>query len=539
MPSTPTLPLRRRRAFAMASALLAVTALVPAGRMSAATRAPAGPSGSLALAIGYEPNSLDPAVDYEIGATTVLATVYEGLVRAVGERDVKIVPDLATSWRPSADGKTWTFHLRPHVLFHDGSPVDAAAVKFSFDRLAGNKQGAAAVFSEVASVEVVDPLTVRFHLQYPFASFLSSLATVWGADIVSPKTVGNHTISASGTSYLDDHDAGSGPYTLVSWQRHQKIVLRAFPGYWGGWTGQHTATVTLLWPASSSTQRLELQQGALDATDNMSPQDFAAVGQGQGITVVDRTAQTIRDIRLNTAKGALRSKLVRQALSYAFDYDGVIRGVFQGHASRMRGIAPTGFENFIPAKRLYTFDLAKAKSLLAQAGYAGKPLSFTIAYLPDDRQAIQMGQIFQADLAKIGVTTKLQGIPGATYSQIDRKPSTSPDIWFGTWGMDYADDAEEYWTFFYSKNTPPYGVNVFFYNDPTTDSQLVQARKATDAATAQRLYRSISDRVYDQALEIWPAQPDEIVAVRDNVHGYRYNYLYGFFYYPLYDMSKS
>jgi peptide/nickel transport system substrate-binding protein len=526
----------------LAAAVVAALAFAPASRAGASPSVAgkaAGPSGTLAVVIGYEPASLDPAVDYDTGGNTYLGNVYEGLVRAVGERQVKIVPDLATSWQQSPDGKTWTFHLRPHVKFHDGSPVDAAAVKFSFDRMLQAKQGAYADFSEITRVEVVNPLTVRFHLQYPFASFLPALACLDGADIVSPKTVGNHKIAPNGTSYLNDHDAGSGPYMLASYQHHQKIVLKAFPGYWRGWSGHHAATVTIEWPASSSTQRLELERGGIDATMNLSSQDFAAVAQESGIGVIERTAQTIRDIRINTTRGALRNKLVRQALSYAFDYEGVIRGVFQGHAARMRGVGPTGFENFVPAPHLYTFDLNKAKSLLAKAGYGGKKLSFTIAYLPDDTQAIQMAQIFQADLAKIGVTAKLQGIPIATYTQVIQKPSTDPQIWIGAWTMDYNDDAQEYWSYFYSKNVPPIGSNVFFYSDPTTDRQLLQARKATDMGKAYRLYQQICNRVYDQAIEIWPVQPNERVALRANVHGYQYNYLYSSYYYPLYDMYRS
>ncbi|HKC72724.1 MAG TPA: ABC transporter substrate-binding protein, partial [Chloroflexota bacterium] len=423
--------------------------------------------------------------------------------------------------------------------FHDGSTVDAAAVKFSFERFLKAGQGAAGAFAEISKIDVVDPLTVRFHLHYPFSSFFPSLTSLWGSEIVSPKTVGRTTIAPNGTSYLGDHDAGSGPYMLVSYQRRQSIVLKAFPGYWGGWQGHHAANVTIEWPASSSTQRLELEQGGIDATDNLSAQDFAAVAHEQGIQVVERTAQGIRDIRLNAVKGALRSALVRQALSYAFDYDGVVRGVFQGHAARMKGIGPVGLENFVPARHLYPFDLKKARSLLAQAGYAGKKLSFTMAYLPDDTQAIQMAQIFQADLAKIGITTKLQGIPIATYTQVIQKASTTPDIWLGGWSMDYPDDAEYYWSTFYSKNVAPLGNNYARYGDSTTDRELLEARAATDPKTAYRLYQKICDRVYDLAIGLWPVQPNDRVAVRSNVHGFQYNFLEGNTYFPLYNMYRS
>jgi peptide/nickel transport system substrate-binding protein len=401
------------------------------------------------------------------------------------------------------------------------------------------KQGAYADFTEIQRISVVNNLTVQFHLAYPFASFLPSLTCLDGAPIVNPRIARGHKIGANGSSYLNDHDAGSGPYELVSYQHHQKIVLRAFPGYWRGWSGHHAARVVISWPASSSTQRLELERGGIDATMNLSNQDFSAVAHESGIHVNEYKAQTIRDIRLNTAKGALSNLAVRRALSYAFDYQGVVRGVFQGHAARMRGVGPTGFKNFVAERNPYTFDLNKAKALLKGSGVPSKQLNFTIAYLPDDTQAIQMAQIFQADLAKIGVKTKLQGIPIATLTQIDQKPSTDPDIWIGAWTMDYNDDAQMYWSYYLSSNTPPVGGNQMYYKDRVTDQWLNKGMRATNARTALGWFTAVCHRVYAQAPNIWPVQPDERVALRNNVHGYTYNYLYSNYYYPLYDMWRG
>jgi peptide/nickel transport system substrate-binding protein len=525
------------RAVMIAGTVIILTC-APALRAGAATRGNAAAS-TLVVVIGYEPASLDPAVDYDTGGNTYLANVYDGLVRAAGTNKVKTVPDLARGWNVSRNGKTWTFHLRPGVKFHDGSTVNAQAVKFSFDRMLKAKQGAYPDYAEIQSISVLNPLTVQFHLKYSFASFLPSLTNIDAAEIVSPKTVGNHKISATGASYLNDHDAGSGPYMLASYQHHQKIVLKRFPGYWRGWHGPHANTVVIEWPSSSSTQRLELERGGIDATMNLTAQDFSAVSHESGIHVVEHTGQTIRDIRLNTAKGAMQNRLVRQALNDAFDYNGVIQGVFQGAAARMRGVGPTGLKNFVPVSHPYTFDLAKAQGLLKQSGVPKKQLNFTIAYLPDDTQAIQMAQIFQSDLKKIGVTTKLQGIPIATYVQVVKSPSTDPDIWIGAWTMDYNDDAQMYYSYYYSKNVPPSGGNVMFYKDPVTDRLLNKGLHATSGGAAYRYYRQVVNRVYAAAPNIWPVQPKERIAVRNNVHGYSYNFLYSAYYYPLYTMYRS
>lgn len=529
-----TLPRLDRLAVAAVLVALAVAPATASARP--ATRPANGPTGTLTIAIGYEPASLDPVIDYDTAGNTYFGNVYDRLVSAVGSKKVKVAPDIATSWKESKDGKTWTFKLRPRVRFHDGSPVDARAVKFTFDRMLQAKQGAYGDFSEIKRVQVVNPLTVRFHLKYAFASFLPSLTTLDGVDIVSPKTVGNHKIGSNGSSFLNTHDAGSGPYQLVSYQRRQQIVLKAFPGYWGGWKGRHVAKVVIQWPASSSTQRLGLQRGGLDATNNLSTQDFAAAANDPGVVVRTYTAQTIRDIRLNTAKGAMQSVKVRQALNYAFNYNGVIQGVYHGAAAKMRGVGPVGFKNFVRAAHPYTYNLAKAKSLLAASGVAKKDLNFTIAYLPDDTQAIQMAQIFQADLAKIGVTTKLQGIPIATYTQVVKSPRTDPDIWIGAWTMDYNDDAQLYWLYYYSKNEPPVGSDVMYYKDPVTDRLLARAVREPNAGRAYHLFAQAVTRVYRAAPNIWPVQPKEHVALRSTVRGYSYNYLYSNYYFPLYSM---
>jgi peptide/nickel transport system substrate-binding protein len=494
------------------------------------------PSGTLTIAIGYEPGSLDPVVDYDTGGNTYFGAVYDRLVTAVGTTNVQILPDLATSWSESRNGTVWTFRLRPNVKFHDGSPVTAQAVKFTFDRMLAAKQGAYGDYSEIKRVAVLNPLTVQFHLQFPFASFLPSLTNLDGVEIVNPRVVGNHKIGSNGSSYLNDHDAGSGPYELVSYLHHQQITLKAFPGYWAGWNGHHTARVVIEWPASSSTQRLGLERAGLSATNNLSSQDYGAVSQESGIVVHRYTAQTIRDIRLNTARGALKNVLVRRALNYAFDYNGVIQGVYHGLAAKMQGVGPTSFKNFVKATHPYTFDLNKAKALLAQSAVPKSQLNFTIAYLPDDTQAIQMAQIFQSDLAKIGVTAKLQGIPIATYSQVVKSVSTDPDIWIGAWTMDYNDDAQMYWLYYYSKNEPPVGSDVMWYSDPTTDRLLVQALHASTAKQAYHLFQLVCYRVYAAAPNIWTVQPDEQVALRSNVHGYSYNFEYSNYYFPLYNM---
>lgn len=530
------------RRFAVFVAALVGLVVAPVLRTSAAPQSThpfRSISGTLTLNIGYEPASLDPAVDYDTGGETYMGAVYDTLVKVVGTSRTQLQPELATHWNVSHDGKIYTFYLRPHVHFHDGTLLTSHAVKFSFDRLLKAKQGAYGVYAEVKQVNALKPLVVQFVLKYPFASFVATLADLDGADIVSPKTVGRHQIAANGASYLANHDAGAGPYELVSYQHNQRIMLKAFPGYWGGWAGRHVARVVLQWPASSSTQRLRLEQGTLDGTITMTPEDFAAVTHENGIRVVRHTGQTIFDVRINTTKKGLNNIHVRRALSYAYDYNGVAKGVWRGLATKMQGVGPTGLANFIKVAHPYTFDLKKAAAELRAAGPAGKHLTFTVAYLPDDTPNIQAAQLFQAACAKIGITIKLQGIPIATYAQLITKPSTDPDIWFGQWTMDYADDAEMYWLYYYSGNVPPNGSDVMYYRDPVTDKLLLKGQHAVSEKVAHKYWQQAMNRVYQAAPNIWTVQPQEQIALRSNIGGYRYNFLFSKFYWPVYSMYRT
>ncbi|MDB5060054.1 MAG: extracellular solute-binding protein family 5 [Chloroflexi bacterium] len=524
------------RSFAVVAA--ACLSLMPAHSITAASHSLAT-NPPLVIDVGYEPVTMDPQIDYDTAAAIPLANAYDGLVRAVGVKSVKIVPDIALSWKQSADGKTWTFKLRQGVKFHDGSTVDAAAVKYTFDRLFALNQGAVSDFSEIGSVTVSDPTTVVFHLKTPASFFLTSLTSVWGTGIVSPTTVKAHQVKNDwGKKWLYEHDAGSGPWTISQWVHNQKIVLNPFPGYWRGWSGAHVGQVVYQWPSASSTQRLGLEHGDTDIAMNMTPQDFDAVSHESGISVQDFTAQTIRDIRLNNTKGPLKNRLVRQALSYSFDYNTFVKAVFKGHAARMTGVGPTGFANYVPAKHLYTYDPNKAKQLLSQAGY-GNGVTLQVTWQTGDIAAQQMAQIWKAEVAPLGIKMNLQPLTSAQYNSQSQKPTTMPDVFFGQWTMDYADDQQEYFLFYYSKVLPPANSNVMYYKNPTVDTMLEQAMAATDSKKAADLYAKICDTVYNDAVEIWAAQPNDRVAIRSNVHGFVYNFLYSSYYYDLYALSKS
>ncbi len=320
---------------------------------------------------------------------------------------------------------------------------------------------------------------------------------------------------------------------------NQKIVLDPYPGYWKGWSGNHVGEVVLQWPAASSTQRLGLQHGDVDIAMNLSPQDADAMQKTSGFTVPEYTGQTIEELRVNTSKGPLHNKLVRQALAYSLDYYTFVNAVYRGHGSRMLGQGPTGLADYIPAAHPWTYDLTKAKSLLAQAGYPNGGITLQLTWQDGDNYAPLMAQIWQAEVAPLGIKLNLQPLTPSQWSSESQKASTSPDLFFGQWTMDYADDQQMYWAYFSATNGPSSG-NVFYFNDSPWQKTLEQAVAATNVLP--RLKLCIPRRlntIYTDALDIPLVQPNERIAMSTRIHGWNYSLLYSAMYFDLYALSKS
>ena len=150
-----------------------------------------------------------------------------------------------------------------------------------------------------------------------------------------------------------------------------------------------------------------------------------------------------------------------------------------------------------------------------------------------------MTQIWQAELAPLGVIIKPRALPSATVTALQQKPSTQPDVFIAPWTMDYADNQQAYWGMFYSKVLPPASSNFMFYGNPAVDTLLEQAQRATSAAAQRALYARALPLIYADAAQIWVVQPNERIALRSNVKGFVYNFLYSANYYDLYALSKS
>jgi peptide/nickel transport system substrate-binding protein len=506
-----------------------------------ATEAPAAAEGetTFIVLVPADTNTLDPAVNYDFSGAPFLGPVYDNLVKSVGTEEAKIVPDLAESWQASDDGLTWTFKLREGAKFHDGTPVNAEAVKYTFDRLLAMNTGGAVLFASIDKVEAVDDLTVQFILKEPFSGFLASLTSIWGPLIVSPTTVKAHEKDGDwGQAWLTENDAGSGPYMLESWTRNEQMVLVRNPDYWGGWGDKYLDRIIIRYVTETSTQRLIMEKGDADAAVGMSNEDLDALMASTDIVVEEHPAMVIKEVRINTTKKPLDDVRVRQALAYTMDYDQVAEGVLSGHAKRMTSVMAEGVPGYYKPSFMYVKDLDKARQLLAEAGYAD---GFSLDYIwltevPEDRQ---IGEMWQADLKEVGIDLNVQEMPLNTWWEAQAAPETAPQTMMGAWGLDYADATSQLWAMYYSGNFPPVGSDYYFYKNDRVDELLQQGRAETDQAKLDAIYQEAVETIYTEAPEIWVVQNNERVALQSNVKGYEYTLSYYRNYFPFEQMYKE
>ena len=515
-----------------AAAMLMGTAACTASNPAGADKSAGGSGSTLTVDMASDVETLDPAVTIDNASWKITYPTYEHLVGYKGA-STDIQPELAKSWSSSNGGKVWTFHLATGHTFSDGSPVDAAAVKFSFERLLKINQGPAGSFAEVSKVDAPNPTTVTFTLNSPFAAFPSTLATNY-ASIVNPKVMDHQTNGDEGQAYLANHTMGSGPYELLSHVKGQSLTLGLNPHYAGP---KPTITKAVFQVVSDpSAQRLQLERGDVDVAEGITTDQIKSLQSAQGVTVVQKPSLLVDYMYMNVGKGdpALKNSKVRQAISYAIDYKGLIDATQQGQATQMRGPIPQGMWGHDNSVLQYSYDPTKAKQLLASA-HAGNIPPLTLLYSDHEAWWPTEALAIQANLKKVGIPVKLSQVEYATERDLLDKGQF--DLALGVWSPDYADPYMFMNFWFDSKNGGLAG-NRAFYNNPQVDSLIRKAAVTTDKTTREQLYQQAQKMVVNDPPYVYLYQTNFLLPMRTSVTGFEFNpMLQGI--YNLAQMKKS
>ena len=488
--------------------------------LGVAAPAVAQPAGTLVVGLVAEPVNLDPAQVTDLNSNRVGRRIVETLV-TFPEESTQIVPGLAESWAVSKDGLRYTFKLRKGVSFHDGTPLDAEAVKFSIDRQINpehpfNKLGkypfANFFFGNIKAVEVVDPLTVEFVLKEPRASFLAVL-TAGAASIVSPTAVRKY-----GQDYALT-PVGTGPFKYVSWDRGQRVVLEKNPSYW---RFPLKLDRVIYRPIVEDQARLtELLTGALDLIVGTPPDYVGQLEANPKVTLLKQVGAHVWYLGINNQKKPFDDKRVRQALNYAVNKDAIVRDVLKGTGSLSVGPVLPKTWGADGGLKPYPYDPERAKKLLSEAGH---PNGFTTTlWVPESGSGMQspvaMSTVIQSNLKAVGVNVSLQTMEWGAY--LAKLRSKEQELFALSWMAGNEDPDMVMYPLLHSSQWTPNGPNRALYKNERFDEMLHQARLTTDEKKRADLYRQAQRILVDDAPWIFVDHEIQTAAHAKRVQGFK------------------
>ncbi|HWI31417.1 MAG TPA: ABC transporter substrate-binding protein [Microbacterium sp.] len=497
--------------------------------------------GTFVFAASSDPANLDPAFAQDGETFRVSRQIFEGLVGTEpGTADP--APLLAESWDSSEDGMSHTFTLKEGVTFHDGTPFNAEAVCYNFDRWY-NWTGLAASealsyyygklfrgYVETPDVAVYKSCTpdgdnsVTIELNQPFAGFIPALSLPAFA-MQSPTALAEYDADGVGgteeapalSEYGKGHPTGTGPYKFDAWEPGQQVTLSAYDEYWGD-AGQIDEIIfrTIDDPTA---RRQALESGAIDGYDLVGPADTAALEE-DGFTMVSRPPFTILYLAFNQAVPALQDPLVREALSYAVDKDALITQVLPEGTEKATQFMPDVVNGWNPEVTTYEYDPEKARDLLAQAGYDeanpltldfNYPVDVSRPYMPDPEQIFT---VLSTQLAEVGVITN--PITDAWSPDYLDKITGTPNhgIHLLGWTGDY-NDTDNFLGVFFGAPSSEWG-----FDNPELFAALDEARGISNLEEQSALYQDINEMVAQFIPGVPLAHPAPTLAFAPRVESY-------------------
>lgn len=481
-------------------------------------------SDTLLYGRGGDANTLDP-INTDIGESVkVIVNLFDTLV-TYHQETLELVPSLATQWTRSEDGLTWTFSLREGVKFHDGEPLDAAAVVFSFERLLNDNHPAVydsarpyqPNFKMIERVEARDDLTVVFHLKEPSAVFLNNLA-MFPASVVSPKSV-----TKSGKQFATN-PVGSGPFKFARWKRDQQIVLEAFPDYWDGKPG--VQRVIFLPIAEAATRVQQLKQGTIHFAEDLPPTELDAVASLPGIKIQEQVALNVGYLTLQTEKPPLNNLKVRQAIGHAINKVELVKVVYAGHARPAVNMVPPAMWGHHDKLADRAFNLDEAKRLIGEAAREDGftlPIKLRLSIMSQPRpymqQPLQTATLIKDSLAQIGIELTVD--PRPIGQHFEYLMAGRHELGLAGWTTDNSDPDNFLYSLLDSDNISEHGNNLSRYRNEEVHQLLTAAQRELDTEKRLAMYHRVQELCLAEAPVVPLVHTEIRLAQRANVQGYR------------------
>ncbi|MBI2358494.1 MAG: ABC transporter substrate-binding protein [Deltaproteobacteria bacterium] len=440
---------------------------------------PQTPPGYLVVGLESSPGRLDPRYATDANSVRIGALVFNSLVRA--DENSRLQPDLAERWE-AVDERTYLFHLRNGVTFHNGKPLTAADVKYTYDSVLdpATRSPKRGPLQTVEAVEILGRYLIRFRLTAPHAPFLEN-ATLGIVPVGSPPVRG-----------LEVNLIGSGPFTLEEHVPGEKVVLKSNPVYWEG-PPQIAGIVFRVIP-DAIVRVLEFKKGTVDFVQNdIEPDMLPWLESHTDAAVKIDQGTTFQYIGTNLDHPVLRLREVRQAIAHAVDREAVIRHLLKGLGTGATGLLSPAHWAYEPRVPQYRFDPEQAKRLLDQAGFPdpdgdGPLPRFTLSYKTttlDLRRRI--AEAFKEHLRRVGIELEVRTYEWGTFYEDIKKGNFHlySLAWVGV------TDPDIYYNLFHSDSFPPNGDNRGRYRNRETDALLERGRRSLVSAERKRIYSQV------------------------------------------------
>lgn len=483
--------------------------------------------------------TMDPGEAFELSTAEMTSNTYDLLVRLDPTDTSKVKGDLAESWTVSDDGLTYTFKLKSGMKFASGNPITAEDVAWSFERAVKLDKSPAFILTQFGltgdnvteKAKAADETTFVFTVDKPYApSFVLNCLTATVASVLDKKLVLEHVKAVTPTEeYKYDNDfgnewlktgyAGSGAFKLREWRANELVVLEKNDNYHG--EQAKLARVIYRHMKESAGQRLALEAGDVDVARNLDPGDLDAIAKNADLASTSAPKGSVYYISLNQKNEALAKPEVREAFKYLVDYDAIGSTLIKGIGEIHQTFLPKGVLGALD-ENPYKKDVAKAKELLAKAGY---PDGFTVTMDVRNTQPVSgIAESIQQTLGEAGV--KLEIIPGDGKQTLTKYRARTHDIYIGVWGMDYFDPNSNAETFTSNTDNSDEGKNKTLawrnaWDVPELTKETQAALLEKDSAKRAEMYQSLQKAVLETSPFVLIFQQTEVAGTRANLKGFK------------------
>ncbi len=487
-----------------------------------AVRAPAESEESSLLRVSFAwPTYIDPAVGNDNSSSSAMVNLYDTLVFPLADGTVKSW--LAESWEVSDDGLVWDFILRKGVKFHDGSELTADDVVYSFERLTTIGEGYGYLFGGVSKAEAIDDYTVRFTLGEANGLFLPSLVRLY---VLNKDVVEAHLASEGaygdkgdyGKEFLLTADAGCGPYKVSEFRLEEELVMTRFADWWGHFNPKAPEEVRFLAVTEAATIRTLMSNAELEISDQWQSVDaFENLQKLDDVSVAALPTFMELYLMMNTKAAPLDDLAVREAISYAFDYDTAVSLEWPG-TKKSVGPVPQALGGHNPNVKTYDYNVEKAKAALARSKYAGNISDYTIeihwiSEVPDEEK---FALLFQANMAAIGLDVEVVSSPWLSVVENTAAPETSPDLVMIYIPSDMPEVGPLLKLRYHSSTAPTWSQNEWLL-DPELDAAMDKALATIDVEERFAKYADIQEDIAARASALYLYDAVEKHAYQDYV----------------------